>query len=69
MTSSNNNRVEVITSTEKRRRWSAYEKRTIVEETYRPGMSVSYIARKNMVYLRAKYSIGEDKWNHEHWQA
>jgi transposase len=47
MTSSSNNRVEVITSTEKRRRWSAHEKRTIVEETYQPGMSVSYIARKH----------------------
>jgi transposase len=41
-----NQRIEVITSTEKRRKWSAHEKRTIVDETYQPGMSVSYIARK-----------------------
>ena len=32
------NRVEVVTSVERRRRWTAYEKREIVEETYRPGM-------------------------------
>lgn len=41
------NRVEVVTSVERRRRWTAYEKREIVEETYRPGMSVSIVARKH----------------------
>lgn len=38
-------RVEVITSVERRRRWAPAEKKAIVEETYRPGMSVSAVAR------------------------
>lgn len=45
MTSSN--RIEVVTSVQRRRRWTAYEKREIVEETYQPGMSVSIVARKH----------------------
>jgi len=40
------NAVEVITSTERRRRWGAEEKKAIVEQTYQPGMNVSIIARK-----------------------
>jgi len=40
------NQLEVITSTERRRRWSAEDKKAIVEQTYQPGMSVSLIARK-----------------------
>jgi len=40
------NQIEVITSTERRRRWSAEDKKAIVEQTYQPGMSVSLIARK-----------------------
>src|SRR5215472_4832670 len=36
--------VEVITSVQRRRRWSAEEKATIVQETYAPGMSVSLVA-------------------------
>jgi hypothetical protein len=39
-------RVEVITSVERRRRWSAAEKVRLVEETMQPGMSVSYVARR-----------------------
>ncbi len=38
-------RVEVITSTQ-RRRWTAEEKRTIVKEAEQPGMSISAVARK-----------------------
>src|SRR3954467_5088855 len=34
-------RVEVITSVQRRRRWSTEEKVRIVEETYLPGNSVS----------------------------
>jgi hypothetical protein len=37
--------VEVITSVQPRRRWSAEEKAAIVQETYAPGMSVSLVAR------------------------
>ena len=45
MTSSKQ-QIELITSTERRRRWSAVEKRAIIEETYVPGMNVSLVARK-----------------------
>ena len=40
-------RVEVITSVQRRRRWSAEEKAQIVQETYAPGMSVSLVARQH----------------------
>jgi transposase len=39
-------RVEVITSVQRRRRWSAAEKVRLVEEAVQPGMSVSFIARR-----------------------
>ena len=39
--------VEVITSVQRRRRWSADEKAAIVQETYPPGMSVSLVARRH----------------------
>ncbi len=38
-------RVEVITGRERRRRYSAEEKVRLVEETTRPGMTVSAVAR------------------------
>lgn len=38
---------EVICSTSKKRRWTAYEKQQIVQETYHPGVTVSFIARKH----------------------
>jgi transposase len=41
-----NGRVEVITSIERRRRWSAAEKRRLVAATLEPGASVSSIARE-----------------------
>ena len=37
---------KVITSVERRRRWSLEEKRQIIEETYLRGGSVSQVARK-----------------------
>ena len=40
-------RVEVITSVQRRRRWSAEEKVRIVEETHLPGNTVSLIARRH----------------------
>ena len=43
----NIDRVEVITSAQRRRRWSAEEKARIVQETYAPGMSVSLVARQH----------------------
>jgi transposase len=39
-------RIEVIASVERRRRWTPEEKQAVVQETYLPGMSVSLIARK-----------------------
>jgi transposase len=44
MTSANN-KIEVVTSVQKRRRWSPAEKKAIVQETYEPGKSVSSVAR------------------------
>jgi transposase len=41
-----NGRVEVITSVERRRRWSAAEKQRLVAATLEPGSSVSAIARE-----------------------
>ena len=39
-------RVEVISSVQRRRRWMTEEKLRIVEETYLPGNSVSIVARR-----------------------
>lgn len=46
-TSSNHHRTEVITSVQRRRRWAPAEKKAVVMETYGPGMTVSYVARKH----------------------
>ena len=40
-------RVEIITSVQRRRRWTASEKVRIVEETFEPGMTVSLVARRH----------------------
>ena len=40
-------RIEVITSVQRRRRWSAEEQARIVQETYVPGMSVWLVARQH----------------------
>ena len=42
-------RVGVITSVQRRRRWSTAEKVRLVEEAAQPGMSVSYVARRHGV--------------------
>ena len=42
-------RVEVITSVQRRRRWSTADKVRLVEEATQPGMSVSYVARQRGV--------------------
>lgn len=39
-------RVEVITSVQRRRRWSVSEKVRLVEEAMQPGMSISFVARQ-----------------------
>lgn len=46
----NNERIEVVTVTEqRRRRWSTQEKADLVRMTYEPGMSVSLVARQHGV--------------------
>ena len=47
MTMTKPDKLHVITSIERRRRWSIFEKKAIVEETYEAGKSVSYVARKH----------------------
>ena len=42
-------RIEVITGTARRRRWTTEEKLRIVDESLQPGMSVSYVARRHGV--------------------
>src|SRR5215467_910025 len=42
-------RAEIITSVQRRRRWTAAEKVRIVEETFEPGMTVSLVARRHGV--------------------
>ena len=42
-------RIEVITGTARRRRWTTEEKLRIVEESLQPGMTVSYVARQHGV--------------------
>ena len=52
-------RVEVITSVQRRRRWSAEGKVRIVEETYLPGNSVSLITL-NFTKMDVKYTPFDD---------
>ena len=42
-------RVEIITSVQRRRRWTASEKVRMVEETFELGMTVSLVARRHGV--------------------
>jgi len=39
-------KIHVVTSVERKRKWSPEEKKAIVQETYQPGMTVSLIARR-----------------------
>lgn len=38
---------EIICSTLKKRRWTPFEKHQIIQETYHPAVTVSFIARKH----------------------
>lgn len=42
-------RIEIVTSVQRRRRWSASEKVRLVEETYEPGSTVSLVARRHNI--------------------
>ena len=46
MTNTKEKTVHVITSVERRWRWSAFEKKAIVEESFEVGNTVSSVARK-----------------------
>ena len=46
-TSARNQRIEVITSREKRRRWSVEQKREIAAESLEPGASPITVARRH----------------------
>jgi transposase len=41
--------IEVVTTDERRRRWSVAEKAELVRRTYQPGMTVSLVARQSGV--------------------
>jgi len=48
--------VEVITTVQRRRRWSAQEKKRIVEEAEQPGMSISFVARRYGIHPNQLFS-------------
>jgi transposase len=50
-----NERVEVITSVERRRRWSSAEKEQLVAASLEPGASVSAIAREAGIHASQLY--------------
>ena len=54
-------RVEIITSVQRRRRWTAPEKVRMVEETFEPGMTVSLVARR-MALPQTSCSPGVGWW-------
>jgi len=39
--------VDILHNNKRKKRWAAIEKHKIVQETYQPGATVSYIARKH----------------------
>ena len=48
-------RMEVITSVQRRRRWTTAQKVAIVEETMRLGQSVSSVARLHGVVMTQRF--------------
>jgi transposase len=48
-------RVEIITSVQRRRRWSASEKRELVAASLEPGASVSTLARQAGIHASQLY--------------
>jgi transposase-like protein len=47
--------IEVITSVERRRRWSAAEKEQLVAASLEPSASVSGVAREAGIHARRQY--------------
>jgi transposase len=54
-------RAEVLSGPERRRRWSAEEKQSIVAEAFAPGASVSEVARRRDVVASQIY-----RWRRDH---
>ena len=50
------NRVEIITSVQRRRRWTASEKVRMVGETFEPGMTVSLVAHQHGVAVNQLFT-------------
>ena len=50
-----NDRIEIMTSVERRRRWSSAEKERLVASTLEPGASVSAIARGAGIHASQLY--------------
>jgi len=55
-------RVEVITSVQRRRRWSTAEKQQLVAASLEPGASVSALAREAGIYASQLYG-----WRRQFW--
>lgn len=60
-------RVEVITSVQRRRHWTTQEKVRLVEETYLPGQSVSLVARRhglnaNQLFTWRRLAARNTRW-------
>ncbi|TAN01738.1 MAG: transposase [Rhizobiaceae bacterium] len=53
-------RVEVITSVERRRRWSRDEKERLVAASFEPGVSVSEIARSAGIHVSQLFRWRKD---------
>src|SRR3712207_1828734 len=49
-------RIEIITSVQRRRRWTAAEKLRLGEATFAPGMTVSLVARQNGVAPNQRFT-------------
>jgi Transposase len=58
------NRVEIITSVQRRRRWTAPEKVGMVEETFEPGMTVTEFTHGHLTLLGEELS--PDHYRHIH---
>src|SRR5262249_36328381 len=50
------NRIEVVTSVQRRRRWAASEKVRMVAETFALGMTVSLVAREHGVATKQQFT-------------
>jgi len=60
-------RVEVLSGPERRRRWSAEEKRSIVAEAFAPGASVYAVARRRDLFIAGGMSFGARRRDLRRW--